>query len=95
VAVDYLNTMPGARPVRDPVPGSPYQPGDAVTVTSAVDVEVRDLRHLVGRCGRVQYLEYSCGCGQSYPADPMVGVLLDDGTSEEFWKEELKLEEQR
>lgn len=81
-----------ARPVRDVVLGSPYQPGDLVTVVRGVDVEVFDLRYLVGQRGRVDYLEYGCGCGQSYPADPMIGVVLDGGGSCEFWKEELKLE---
>jgi hypothetical protein len=82
----------GALPVRSSVPGAPYQPGDLVVVVSAVDREVHDVASLVGRRGRVAYLEYSCGCGQSYPEDPMVGVDLDGGVSEEFWKEELKAE---
>lgn len=80
----------GARPVRDNVPGSPYQPGDAVKIVHNIDVDVSDLRHLVGRRGRVDYLEYDCGCGQSYPGDPMVGVVLEDGLNCEFWPEELE-----
>jgi hypothetical protein len=42
-----------------------------------------------GRIGFVNYFEYNCGCGQAYPGDPMVGVMFRDGTTEEFWKEEL------
>ena len=44
----------------------------------------------VGVRGTVTHLDYACGCGQSYPDDPMIGVLLDVGIREEFWREELK-----
>lgn len=81
------------RPIREPVPGAPYQPGDPVTVVDAVDVEIHDVSSHVGRRGRVAYLEYDCGSGQSYPGDPMVGVDLEGGGSEEFWPEELAKEE--
>jgi len=43
----------------------------------------------IGLVGTVEYLEYECGCGQTYPMDPMIGVLLDSGQHEEFWKEEF------
>ncbi len=80
-----------ARPIFERVEGSPHQPGDLVTVVAAVDREVHDVSSLVGRRGRVVYLEYDCGCGQPYPGDPMVGVALgEDGVvTEEFWSEEL------
>ena len=42
-----------------------------------------------GANGVVEYLEYSCGCGQSFPHDPMIGVRFPDGRLEEFWAEEL------
>ena len=71
------------------VPGSPHQPGEIVRVAAAIDQEVHDVTQYVGRIGRVKYLEYSCGCGQSFPSDPMIGVRFADGSSEEFWKEEL------
>lgn len=79
----------GARPIYTPVPGAPRQPGDRVRVVQAVDVEVQDLSSLVGQTGTVLYLEYSCGSGQSYPHDPMIGVRLDGGVEQEFWPEEL------
>lgn len=84
-----------ANPIYERVEGSPFQPGDLVEVVAAVDREVHDVSSLVGRRGRVAYLEYDCGCGQSRPGDPMVGVALgDDGSvTEEFWGEELRLEE--
>jgi hypothetical protein len=37
----------------------------------------------------LQYLEYCAGCGQSYPDDPMIGVLLDGGAEKELWRGEL------
>jgi len=82
----------GARPVRHRVPGAPLQPGQLVTVVRAVDEEVHDVGEHVGQPGRVLYLEYSCGCGQTYPGDPMIGVRLGDvGPVVEFWKEELEV----
>lgn len=84
--------MTGARPIYQTVEGAPYQPGDRVRVVDAIDREVLDLRPLIGRVGTVTYLEYSCGCGQTYPADPMIGVALDDGVKQEFWTEELERE---
>jgi hypothetical protein len=79
----------GSCPVRDRVEGSPYQPGDVVCVVAAVDREVCDLSEYIGCRGVVEHLEYQCGCGQSYPADPMIGVRFGDGDLVEFWREEL------
>jgi len=44
----------------------------------------------LGMVGLVEHFEYTCGCGQSYPGDPMIGVRFSDGRSDEFWKEELR-----
>lgn len=79
----------GARPIRERVPGAPFQPGDLVRVVVAIDPEATDVSDHIGKAGRVDYIEYDCGCGHSFPDDPMVGVKLADGTSEEFWREEL------
>jgi hypothetical protein len=80
----------GARPVRSLVEGSPYQPGQQVLVVQAIDVDICDVGEFVGKRGVVEHLEYSCGCGQSYPDDPMVGVRFADGDLQEFWREELR-----
>ncbi len=79
----------GAKPIFDRVEGSPYQPGDLVRVVKVIDQEVLDLSALVGLQGEVLYLEYSCGSGQTYPGDPMIGVRLEGGVEQEFWPEEL------
>lgn len=70
------------------VDGAPFQPLDRVRVVRAIDADVHDVSRFVGFSGVVRYLEYSCGCGQSFPADPMVGVDVG-GETEEFWPEEL------
>lgn len=83
----------GARPIYEPVPGAPWQPGDIVRVVAIAD-DAASPEH-IGKTGRVTYLEYSCGCGQSYPDDPMIGVELAGGKVEEFWREELAREGER
>ena len=71
------------------VPGAPFRIGEAVMVVSATD-ETCDERCL-GMRGTILFFEYSCGCGETYPDDPMIGVKFADGTREEFWREELAL----
>jgi len=81
-------------PVTSRVEGSPFQPGDRVVVVRICD-EVgleAGFGDFVGKSGAVEHLEYSCGCGQSYPDDPMVGVRLPGGELAEFWRDELKKE---
>ena len=82
--------MFGANPIRDHVDGAPYQPGQIVRVVDAVDTHVHDVSACVGQYGTVAYLEYECGCGQTYPDGPMIGVVLVNGKQEEFWSEELR-----
>lgn len=89
VTSSLSNVVLARRPIVERVLGSPYQPGDLVRVIAAVDVEIHDVSHYVGRFGLVKYLEYECGSGQQYPDDPMIGVRFRDGSVEEFWREEL------
>lgn len=58
-------------------------------MVSATDSELYDISKYIGRVGIVKYLEYSCGSGQTYPGDPMIGVAFDGGVLEEFWSEEI------
>jgi hypothetical protein len=71
------------------VRGAPFRIGDKVKVVRAADETFE--KRFMRRVGVVEHLEYSCGCGQTYPDDPMIGVLFRSGEVEEFWKEELKL----
>ena len=82
--------MIGANPIRDHVPGSPFQVGQRVAVVQVVDKATEDLERFVGRSGDVEYLEYECGCGQTYPNDPMIAVRFESGESVEFWPEEVR-----
>ena len=75
------------RPIYYNVDGAPVRIGQRVIIAGPGD-ETFDAQ-FIGLHGTVEYLEYDCGCGQTYPMDPMIGVLLDSGQHEEFWKEEL------
>jgi hypothetical protein len=46
----------------------------------------------LGRVGIVLAFDFDCGCGQSYPDDPMIKVLFEN-SCEEFWREEIRLVE--
>src|SRR5258707_15358938 len=81
-------TIGRARPLRCNIRGAPFWIGDHVQVTQIVDFAAS--KALVGKVGTVEYFEYSCGCGQTYPGDPMIGVRITKVTHE-FWKEELSL----
>jgi hypothetical protein len=74
--------------VRQNVPGAPFLISDKVTVCRLAD-ETANSSYLFRR-GVVEYFNYSCGCGQTYPGDPMIGVRFANGETEEFWREELK-----
>lgn len=81
----------GAQKVKHDVEGAPVKIGQSVKVTSIGEGEEdTDWGKLMGQTGTVSYLEYSCGCGQTYPQDPMIGVQFTDGSIHEFWHEELE-----
>jgi hypothetical protein len=84
-----LKTNAANNPLYSNVSGAPFKIGQLVEVRCLVD-EQGDPSFL-GRRGVIEHLEYCCGCGQSYPHDPMIGVRLSDGRLDEFWKEELRL----
>jgi hypothetical protein len=93
VASNTIQSILGANPIHENVEGSPFQPGDLIRVVGCCDEVGKSvgIDKLVGRFGVVKHLEYECGSGQTYPADPMIGVRFRDGPSIEFWKEELLL----
>lgn len=75
------------------VKGAPFNIGRRVRVARLTD-ESGD-ESLLGQTGVIEHYEYSCGCGQSFPADPMIGVRFRSGKIEEFWREELRLQRGR
>jgi hypothetical protein len=80
-----------AKPIYHHVDGAPVQPRQIVRVIAAIDSEIADVAGHIGRLGLVEYLEYECGCGQSFPANPMVGLRFTSGAREEFWPEEIEV----
>jgi len=81
-----------ARPVFVHTPGAPYQPGASVIIHASEESGELDVSKHFGRHGVVEYLEYSCGCGQTYPGDPMIAVRFPAGDIEEFWRGEIRSE---
>jgi hypothetical protein len=79
----------GRNPIYHDVKGAPFRIGERVRVFSGGPDETFNPR-FTGRVGSVKYLEYECGCGQSYPYDPMIGVEFRARETEEFWTEELR-----
>jgi len=68
------------------VDGAPFKIGESVKVVSFSDDTADE--EFLGCRGAVLYFEYSCGCGQTFPNDPMIGVQFGERKAE-FWKEEL------
>jgi hypothetical protein len=66
--------------------GTPFKIGESVRVVKINDETGN--RYFLYKQGHVAYLNYDCGCGQSFPNDPMIGVKFARKT-EEFWKDEL------
>jgi hypothetical protein len=73
--------------IHEDVWGAPFNIGELVRIGEGTD-ETFDARYN-RRLGTVEYFEYQCGCGQTYPSDPMIGIRFRDGAIEEFWAEEL------
>lgn len=81
-----------AKPIYSDIDGAPFYIGARVKIAKLTDKTGN--QSLIGKSGEVVYYEYSCGSGQNYPEDPMIGVSMDllgndEKIIEEFWKEEL------
>ncbi len=82
--------MPASRRRDYNIDGAPYEIGQEVRVLNNPNNDSTFETLYVGLCGTVVYFEYDCGCGQTYPTDPMIGVRFTDQTVEEFWREEVQ-----
>jgi hypothetical protein len=76
------------RAIHADVDGAPFSIGQSVTVCGLTD-ETAD-RSFLRKRGIVAYFDYYCGCGQTYPQDPMIGVCFPSDKVAEFWREELE-----
>ena len=72
------------------IKGAPFKIGDKVAVLNNPNNDDTFKTDLIGKIGHVFYFEYDCGCGQTYPSDPMIGVKFSNQIGE-FWKEEIQL----
>ncbi|AUX43833.1 uncharacterized protein SOCE26_052880 [Sorangium cellulosum] len=70
-------------------PGAQFQVGDRVVVLDVVDPEGAELLPHRGAAGVVVALDYAAGCGEAFPADPVIRVRLDAGARVACWAEEL------
>lgn len=101
--------MPLAKITKD-VEGAPFKIGQRVTIMKIIDgstleyigigdadsIEDAVEEYFLDKDATVIYLAYEGCCGQVYPQDPMIGLLIDGDEQEHaFWAEELiiKVEE--
>jgi len=73
------------------IDGAPYKIGDKVKVNNNPNMDETFNNRFFNAICEVIYFEYECGCGQTFPEDPMIGIKSSDGEIDEFWKEELEL----
>jgi hypothetical protein len=71
--------------------GAPFKIGDAIQVLDNPNKDETFDSDFSGKQGVVYFFEYDCGCGQSFPEDPMIGVRFNNNAVGEFWKDELIL----
>jgi hypothetical protein len=73
------------------IEGAPFKIGNRVEILdNFLDDNAFD-KKFSNQIGEVIFFEYDCGCGQTFPGDPMIGVKFCNGKIEEFWKEELEV----
>lgn len=46
-------------------------------------------RYYLNKIGLIKYFNFDCGCEQTFPHNPMIGIKFFNGKIEEFWKEEI------
>lgn len=73
------------------IEGATYRIGDKITVLNNPLKDETFDKKFIGKEGTVAFFEYDCGCGQTYPDDPMIGVKFRNGNVAEFWKDEIAL----
>ncbi|MFZ1982481.1 MAG: hypothetical protein WAU61_14355 [Smithella sp.] len=72
------------------IDGAPYKIGQKVKVLNNPNKDDTFDVKFINKKGEIIFFEYDCGCGQTFPTDPMIGVKFSNGSIDEFWKEELQ-----
>ncbi|ODS32957.1 MAG: hypothetical protein SCARUB_01896 [Candidatus Scalindua rubra] len=73
------------------IKGAPFKISDKVLVLDNPNNDNSFNNEFVGKKGHVFYFEYDCGCGQTFPSDPLIGVKFINKKVGEYWKEEIQL----
>ncbi|MCX6214301.1 hypothetical protein [Spirosoma sp.] len=71
------------------IEGAPYKIDTKVIILDNPSKDDTFDVEFIGKEGVIVFFEYDCGCGQTYPDDPMIGVEFNDGRVAEFWKDEI------
>jgi hypothetical protein len=72
------------------VPGSKFEPGQAVRLVQGVNKTVPMKKIHLGRVGVIQSLCYTSDSGEIYPHRPLYNVKFTDDTEDCFWRDELE-----
>ena len=66
------------------IDGAPFKIGDKIIILNNPSCDGTFDKEFIGKEGMIKFFEYNCGCGQTYPNDPMIGVKFDNGKVAEF-----------
>ena len=80
-----------SNPIYIDINGAPCKILNKVVILNNPNMDKTFNEAYVSEIGEVVYFEYECGCGQSYPNDPMIGIKFANEKIEEYWIEELKI----
>jgi len=79
------------KPRKFDIDGAPLKIGDLVIVLDNPNKDETFNYDFLGKHGLIEHFEYDCGCGQTFPGDPMIGVRFSGKKVAEYWKDELML----
>ena len=84
-----VNKILSPKYIKENIQDAPFKIGDIIKVKKQKRFDSTFEDKFEGWEGLVIFFEYNCGCGQSYPIDPMIGVRFLNGEIFEFWQEEI------
>ena len=66
------------KPRKYDIEGAPFKIGDKVRVLDNPNNDETFNYDFSGKHGVVEHFEYDCGCSQTLPEDPMIGIRFSD-----------------